>query len=127
MHLFKNEINRKGSASWLLCNDNSRSEYFRGKFVSENGGKFTRSGRYWEWTEQIVDSKVNVDSIPDNPKALIKTWLFEDATGIRHSTTNLTEFCKTHNLSRSKIYELINKNRNTHRGYKLISIQENPA
>lgn len=125
MHLFKNEINRKGSASWLLCNDNSRSEYFRGKFVSENGGKFTRSGRYWEWTEQIVDSII-VDSISAESKPLVKTWIFEDMTGTKHSTTNLTEFCKTNNLSRAKIYELINKTRNSHKGYKFLAI-ENPA
>jgi hypothetical protein len=122
MHLFKNDVNRKGSQTWLNCNDNSRSKLYRDLFVQKNGGKFELVGGGWRWSD---DTKVYSIQQSDTPK--VKTWIFEDATGTRHSTINLSEFCKNNNLSRPKIYELMNKTRKTHKGYKFIGIEENPA
>ena len=126
MHLFKNDINRKGSQTWLNCNDNSRSKLYRNLFVQKNGGKFELVGGSWRWTDDTKVDSINVDSIQESDTPKIKTWIFEDASGTKHSTTNLTEFCKTNDLSRAKIYELINKTRNSHKGYKFVAI-ENPA
>ena len=126
MHLFKNDINRKGSQTWLNCNDNSRSNVYRNLFIKENGGNFKRVGAYWEWTDSTKVDSINDDSIQQSDTPKEKTWVFEDATGERHTTTNLTEFCKINDLSRAKIYELINKTRNSHKGYKFVAI-ENPA
>lgn len=126
MHLFKNEINRKGSASWLLCNDNSKSEYFRNKFVKENGGSFTKSGRYWEW----IENKLAITIIPPEAPKNIKKWIFADSDGKEHIVYGLTEFAKQNNLSRQKLYDLIKGERKSHKGFTFISKydpEENPA
>ena len=85
MHLFKNDINRKGSQTWLYCNDNSRSNVYRNMFIQQNGGNFEQIGNYWKWTDTNVDS-INVDSTQEFDTPKIKTWIFEDATGTKHST-----------------------------------------
>jgi hypothetical protein len=126
MHLFKNEINRRGSASWLLCNDNSKSGYFREKFIQENGGKFTKNGRTWEWSEDTV----TVPTAPPEPHKNLKKWIFLDAEGNQHIVYNLTEFATKNNLSRQKLYDLLKGERKSHKGYTFVSKhdpEENPA
>lgn len=121
MKLLKNEINRKGSPSWLLCNDNSRASTFRSMFVNENGGEFTKNGKVWEWSDA---PKIDPETIIEGKK-----YIFADATGREYYIDNITEFANRHDLSRAKIYDLMKGDRKTHKGFvfvKKIEI-ENPA
>lgn len=121
MNLFKNDINRKGSASWLLCNDNSKSSWFRGQFVQKFGGTFSKNGRYWEWVENI--SSVVVSTEPPKPQTEEpkKSWTFTDEQGKYYTTESLTEFAKEFGLSRQKLYDLMKGERKSHKGFKFAS------
>lgn len=125
MNLFKSDINKKGSASWLLCNDNSKSTWFRSKFIEKFGGVFNKTGRYWDWSDTLVPTSPPANTQPnqliyitDIPKP---QWIFEDESGIQHITDNLTDFSKKNSLSRQKLYDLMKGTRKTHKGLKFVS------
>lgn len=120
MILFKNDINKKGSQTWLLCNDNSKSQYFRNKFISENGGKFVKN-RYWEWIVEKTEEEIKQEII-DNSK---KFWIFNDASGKEYVVDNLTDFCNKHSLARQKMYDLMSGKRKTHKGFTFVSKVDN--
>ena len=106
----KSDINRKYSPTWVYCNDNSRSSYWRGKFISEHGGKFSKQkdGNYkWEPEPEAVDIR--------------RKFIFEDRNGVAYMVENMYEFCKRHDLTRPAMYEMIAGKRKTHKGFKFIS------
>lgn len=117
MKLFKHEINRKGSASWLLCNDNSKADWFRNKFIQENGGIFTKNGRNWEWSEDAPKpQKRKYESK--------KRWYFTNAENEQVIIENLIDFCRENKLSRAAMYEVIGGQRGQHKGYRFIKTEE---
>jgi|APFre7841882793_1041355.scaffolds.fasta_scaffold00047_41 hypothetical protein len=124
MNLYKNDVNRKGSASWLLCNDNSRSSWFREQVIQKFGGIFNKNGRYWEWVENIPHtSSIVITTEPPVPalEDSKKTWTFGDEQNKYYTTENLTEFAKEYKLSRQKLYDMMKGERKSHKGFKFVS------
>jgi hypothetical protein len=122
MKLLKHEINKKGSQSWLLCNDNSRASTFRSMFINEYGGSFVKNKNIWEWVDNEV--KVEKELLPN-----VRTYIFADETDTIHTIQNLTEFAKQNNLSRQKLYDLMKGERKSHKGFRFVEKiePENPA
>ena len=126
MRLSFNDVNRKYSFTWVKCNDDARSDYFRSLFISKHGGEFVRSGRHWEWNpkpEQLIKldaSLIQPASNETTPRGQ-KTWIFvkED---IEYTTKNVQEFCKENKLTRSSLYEVIVGKRKSHKGFSLKEI-----
>jgi hypothetical protein len=105
----KNDINRKYSPTWVYCNDNSRSNYFRSKFVEKYGGKFVKeNSNYYSWEE---NKKLDVR----------RKFIFEDRNGIVFVVENMYDFCKRNDLKRPAMYEMIAGKRKSHKGFKFIS------
>ena len=120
--LSKEEINRRGSNTWLLCNDNSRSIIHRNEFIKQHGGIFKREGAHWKWS---IGYSFVVIKDPEKEKVEVpKKWIFADDKGNQYHIDNLTEFCKQFSLSRQKIYDLMNGTRKSHKGFKFVSKME---
>ena len=126
MALLFNEVNKKGSYTWTRCNDDAKANFFRNSFVSKHGGIFNKTGRDWEWgpsAEQLIalDPSICEPANSENIDiAQEKSWSFVDESGVILTTTNIQEFCKQHNLTRSSLYEVIAGRRKTHKGYSLV-------
>lgn len=126
MALSLNDVNRKGSFTWVRCNDDARSPHFRNSFCAKFGGSFNKIGRYYEWTPSTNEILIEPDPIEEieqeentGPK---KTWIFKDPNGNIIKTTNVQTFCKDNNLTRSSLYDVISGKRSAHKGYSLIEI-----
>jgi hypothetical protein len=128
MALSFSDVNKRGSYTWIKCNDDARSSYFRDSFISKHGGKFIKSGRYWEWTPSN-DQIIFLEPIYIKPaektssKSGEKVWVFQKDSTV-YETKNLQEFCKQHDLTRSSLYEVISGKRKFHKGYFLVEIVE---
>lgn len=125
MSLTFNDVNKRGSYTWIKCNDDAKSSYFRNTFLQKHGGEFVKNGRHWEWTpsrdqiiflEPIYTQPGNKETKPTGEK----NWKFQNEKGEIFETKNLQEFCKEHNLTRSSIYEVISGKRKSHKGYSVV-------
>ena len=124
MALSLNDVNRKYTFTWVKCNDDARSIYFRNLFIKRFGGEFSKKGRCWEWMpsqEQVIFLE---SSIVEPPAVQIqepsKTWIFKDIDGNLIKTKNVQEFCKQHKLTRSSLYEVITGKRKHHKGFSFV-------
>jgi hypothetical protein len=119
-----NDVNRRYSSTWVKCNDDSRSGYWRGIFVGKHGGTFTKSGRYWEWTPSPEQMIILEPSIAEPPPAEqqepSKTWIFKREDGTIVKTKNIHEFCKNNKLTRSSLYEVMSGKRKQHKGFFFV-------
>lgn len=124
MALSLNDVNRRNSFTWVKCNDDAKSGYFRQLFINRYGGEFKRNGRNWEWTptiEQIITLDASVSQPPQNePQEPSKTWIFKNKDGDLVKTKNVQEFCKQNELTRSSLYEVISGKRKHHKGFSFI-------
>lgn len=125
MGLSLNDVNIIRSLTWIRCNDDSKSNYWRSQFINRYGGKFTKNGRYWEWTpsgEQIITFEPSVSEPPHytGTEEPSKTWIFKNENGDILKTKNIQEFCKINNLTRSSLYEVISGKRKNHKGISFI-------
>jgi hypothetical protein len=107
--MIKNDINRKYSPTWVYCNDNSRSSYFRKKFIEEHGGLFSKNkNNTFTWEEE------------KKPISVRRKFIFEDRDGTLYVIDNMYEFCKINDLTRPAMYEMIDGKRKSHKGFKFI-------
>jgi len=106
----KEDVNKKYTPTWVYCNDNSRSAYYREKFTEVHGGKFVKQGR----TTFIWEDK----EVPKEPVQIRRKFIFEDKNGVTYMVDNMYEFCNTHNLTRPAMYDLMAGNRAHHKGFK---------
>jgi len=127
MALSFNDVNRKGSFTWIKINDDAQSKYFRSIFLQKHGGEFVKRGNIWEWqpkAEQIIVLEPSfsepANPIKDEPKEPAKTWIFTDKDGGVVKTQNIQEFCKEHKLTRSSLYEVISGKRKHHKGFVFV-------
>lgn len=124
MALSLNDVNRRHSFTWVKCNDDAKSGFFRETFIRKFGGKFTKKGGYWEWNPTQDQIIVLEPSISEPPPPQIqeptKTWIFTNPEGIQIKTKNVQEFCKQNNLTRSSLYEVISGKRKSHKGFSFM-------
>ena len=99
----KDLINRKNTREWIKCNDDARSHINRESFISEHGGEFVKSGRFWEWRSIHIDEKTKYE--------------FEDADGKITIVENLSKFCRDNDLNKGAIHKVIKGERSHHKGY----------
>ena len=125
MALSFNDVNKKGSFTWVKMNDDAQSNYFRNVFLQKHGGQFVKIGRHWEWQprpEEIIILEPSI-SAPANPvienKEPSKTWIFKNEDQVV-KTKNIQDFCKEHKLTRSSLYEVISGKRKHHKGFIFV-------
>ena len=104
----KDLINRRNTKTWVLCNDNSKSNIYRDKFLGEHGGEFITKGRYWEWR--------CIDTIEDEIEKT-QQYLFIDKQGIKFIVENVSKFCRDNELNKSAIYKVMSGERKHHKGF----------
>ena len=103
----KDMINRQNTKTWVLCNDNSKSQLYRNKFLEEHGGEFTKKGRYWEWQTIYTTSTEDLKPL----------YEFKDNSGVTYLVDNLMKFCRQNELNKSAIYKVMNGERSHHKGF----------
>jgi hypothetical protein len=123
MGLSFNDVNRKGSFTWVKCNDDAKSSLFRSMFIQKHGGEFKIVGKYWEWNPSnsqliFIDPFSAEEKLDENAK----TWVFKNPDGVEIKTQNILEFCKRYDLTRSSVYEIISGKRPAHKGYTFVEI-----
>ncbi len=128
MGLSFNDVNRRNSYTWVKCNDDAQSSYFRNLFTSKHGGEFIKNGKTWEWTpkqEQMITLEPSFSKPASRERKVEgpKTWIFLDSDGVEYSTQNIQEFCKEKDLTRSSLYEVITGRRKSHKGFSLKEIK----
>lgn len=102
------DVNTKYSQTWVKCNDDSRSTYFRKQFIAQFGGEFIKDGRELRWRE-----------IP-KPTVVRRKFIFEDPEGRIHFVDNMYDFCKKRDLNRAPMYEMIAGKRKQYKKYKFV-------
>ena len=125
MALSLNDVNRRNSFTWIKCNDDAKSGFFRQQFINRFGGEFLKVGRSWEWSptkEQIIVLEASISNPPQSnePVEPSKTWLFKNKDGDIIKTKNVQEFCKQNALTRSSLYEVISGKRKQHKGFTFL-------
>lgn len=103
------EVNRRGSKTWLMMNDNSKARFFREQFVSRNGGSFYREGRNWQWRSPVTEKN--------------GYWLKRVDNGEKVFFESMTEFGNKHGLTPVKICELMNGKRKTYKGWTAVDLR----
>lgn len=103
----KKLINRKNSREWTKANGSTNSHLYREAFVQKYGGIFEQVGAVWVWREKA----------PKKEEQPTKLWIFHKADGGTHMVQNFMDFCRTHDLSKSAMYELMAGKRKSHKGF----------
>jgi hypothetical protein len=126
MALSLNDVNRVHSFTWVKCNDDAKSSFFRTIFIQKYGGLFTKKGRYWEWNpteDQIIALDSSISSPAPKEIEPNKVWIFQNPEGKEIKTSNIQEFCKINKLTRSSLYEVISGKRKSHKGFVFIELK----
>ena len=107
----KDDVNKKNTATWCRMNDDGRASGWRKKFIEKFGGEFVERIKVWEWREPTPEPK-------PEPK-IIKRWIVTQPDGTEDEITNLSKYCKEHELDDGAIYRVLNGKRNHHKGYTI--------
>lgn len=109
MRNFKHEdVNKRHSATWTACNDDSKSKIYRHEFISMFGGEFVPEGRYLKWQSIPVLQPIYV------PRRLLK---FIGPNNTLVEIDHMTEYCVEHNLNKAAMYQVLQGTRKIHKGY----------
>jgi len=109
--LFKKDINKKFSPTWLLCNDNSKSKTYRTIFLERFGGRFDKKGLYYIWNSKIK-------SQPPVPKG--RTIRMLNGAGEIVVIENILKYCRDNKMSRGAFREVLSGKRKSYKGYRLV-------
>jgi hypothetical protein len=102
------DVNKKYSQTWVKCNDDAQSKFFRNKFIEQFGGEFIQDKNTFSWRE--IPKPVNIR----------RKFIFEDPEGKIHFIENMYDFCKKRDLNRAPMYEMIAGKRKQYKKYKFI-------
>jgi hypothetical protein len=133
MALSENEVNRRYSRTWIKCNDDARSGYFRNVFIQAHGGEFVKNGKYWEWRqiqqpEPVIEPEITdfdytiADSVENNEKK--RYFIFTDQENKHYKVYSMKIFMDTYKLNKNNIYEVISGKRKSHKGFRYIKTIE---
>ena len=106
----KDMINRRNTRDWIKCNEDTKSGYWRDKFLEEHGGQFIQEGRNWKWEETkiVEDSRIKQER---------KEFIFINNDGVEFLTDNFTKFCRDNDLNKSAMYKVMSGERTHHKGF----------
>lgn len=104
------DVNKRYSQTWVKCNDDAQSKFFRNKFVEQYGGEFIREKREYKWQKK--------QPVVVNPR---RKFVFEGPDGKIHFVENMFDFCKNNNLHRGPMYDVIAGTRKQYKKFKFIA------
>jgi len=110
------KINIKNSRTWIACNDNSRSEYFRTEFIKKFGGKFIKKNNYYVW--KCRKRKKTPKTTPKLPKVV---YLFSDSSGNTIEIFSIKSYCKENNFSNGALFDVVNGKKKSYKGLRFLS------
>ena len=108
----KDDVNKRHTRTWTRINDDSKSPKWRRVFTEKFGGEFVKRIKVWEWKEDLPEPK-------PEPKPDTKRWIITQPDGTEDEITNLSKYCKEHELDDGAIYRVLNGKRNHHKGYTI--------
>lgn len=103
----KSNVNRKNTRTWVKMNDDAGSKNHRNNFCKEYGGEFNKIGTHFKWEEFEKESEKRI-------------MVFE-REGEVFEVSNVMEFCRDHNLTKSALYEVASGKRKHHKKFKFIA------
>jgi len=116
------KINVKNSRTWIACNDNSRSEYFRAEFIKKFGGKFIKKDNCYFWKKRKRKKK------PKKEKIVPQTvYLFSDAAGNTLEIASIKKYCKQNNMSNGALFDVVNGKRKSYKGLQFLLKTKSPV
>ncbi len=109
--LFKKDVNKKYSPTWILCNDNSKSKTYRAIFLERFGGRFDKTGPYYVWKSRILKEHYV-------PKT--KTVRVFNRTGEILVIQNIKKYCRDNKMSRAAFGEMLKGTRKSYKGFRPV-------
>jgi len=106
------EVNNKHTYTWVKCNDDAKSKYWRNKYLKEFGGRFVNKGKEFIWEKNLVEVPKKEEK--EKQAKIIVT----KPDGTEDVVENFTKYCRDNQLTRSALYEVITGKRSQHKGYK---------
>jgi hypothetical protein len=103
-----NEVNKKNTRTWVKLNEDSKSKANRDQFCKVYGGEFKQTGRYFQW-----------EDLPQETEE--KRIMVFEREGEIFEITNVMEFCREHNLTKSALYEVVTGKRKHHKKFKFVT------
>jgi hypothetical protein len=103
-------VNTRGTKLWIMMNDSSKAVKHRSQFLATHGGFFTKTGRYWNWTNPIAEKN--------------GYWLKRVDTGEKTFFKDMSQFAESQGMTSVKICELLNGKRKTYKGWTAVEIRE---
>ena len=103
----KSNVNQRNTRTWVKMNEDAASERNRNTFCKRYGGEFSKIGNYFQWEE-----------LQKEPEKRIMVF---EREGEVFEVTNVMEFCRDHNLTKSALYEVISGKRKQHKKFKFIT------
>jgi len=103
----KENVNKRNTRTWVKMNDDAGSKKHRNIFCKQYGGEFNKIGRYFQWEE-----------FEKEPEKRITVF---EREGEVFEVSNVMEFCREHNLTKSALYEVVSGKRKQHKKFKFIA------
>ena len=119
-------INKLNTREWSMFNDNSKSAQNRANLLAKHGGRWEQRGRHWFWNSMVKTDIQFFHRQDAEKKKPRKIYVFVDKEGIRYFTDNFENFCKTHNLNSSAMWEVSSGKRKQFKGFTIESPNDKP-
>ena len=119
-------INKLNTREWSMFNGNSKSAQNRAKLLAKHGGRWEQQGRHWFWNSMVKTDIQFFHRQDGENKKPRKIYVFVDKEGIRYITDNFENFCKTHNLNSSAMWEVSSGKRKQFKGFTIESPNDKP-
>ena len=103
----KENVNKRNTRTWVKMNEDSRSKNNRNSFCKQYGGEFNKIGKCFQWEE-----------LQKEPEKRIMVF---EREGEVFEVTNVMEFCRDHNLTKSALYEVVSGKRKQHKKFRFIT------
>ena len=126
-------VNNRSSSIWLKCNDNSRSSYFRSRFVDEFGGEFVnmvvgdRAENEWVWKDNIIEPQETLINNEEFNNSAERLYEITYPDGNKVVVENLAQFAKENDLRIDGLYRCSGKNakgmNSKYKGFRCIKLK----
>ena len=99
-------VNQKNTRTWVKVNEDSRANFHRNNFCKSYGGEFHKTGKSFQWEELQKESGRRI--------------IVFERKGEVFEVENVLEFCRTHNLTKSALYEVVSGKRKHHKNFRFV-------